>query len=232
MVPFKWYSSIRCSHPFNFQSRISSSNCDPRRRRRRCYGLARKSKGKSPFPRKLERATVSKNPKKTRGILYLVGPAVVLNSWQDRRSSLRLSQISRCPGALLSPPLSKPLEFLLSVLYKWKIEDSLFTLSSRWREVDWTTRKGIGGIYIFSVAIFFNIVFRLPFFLFYLLFVNAGLMKYFNFSFVYHLHYGSGNLKRWWILKRNNWNLDIRIHDNWIFVNNIYIISICLILNG
>lgn len=131
MVPFKWYSSIRCSHPFNFQSRISSSNCDPRRRRRRCYGLARKSKGKSPFPRKLERATVSKNPKKTRGILYLVGPAVVLNSWQDRGSSLRLSQISRCPGALLSPPLSKPLEFLLSVLYKWKIEDSLFTLSSR-----------------------------------------------------------------------------------------------------
>lgn len=73
----------------------------------------------------------SGDSKKTRGILYLVGPAVVLNSWQDRRSSLRLSQISRCPGALLSPPLSKPLEFLLSVLYKWKIEDSLFTLSSR-----------------------------------------------------------------------------------------------------
>lgn len=181
MVPFKWYSSIRCSHPFNFQSRISSSNCDPRRRRRRRYGLARKSKGKSPFPRKLERATVSKNPKKTRGILYLVGPAVVLNSWQDRRSSLRLSQISRCPGALLSPPLSKPLAFLLSVLYKWKIEDSLFTLSSRWREVDWTTRKGIGGIYIFSVAIFFNIVFRLPFFSFLFIIRQCRINEIFQF---------------------------------------------------
>lgn len=100
---------------------------------------------------------------------------------------------------------------------------------------DGSTWKGIGGIYIFSVATFFNIVFRLLLFsLFYLLFVHAGLMKYFNFSFVYHLYYDSGKLKRWiefWKEIIGIWIFEFMIIEYSLTIY-IYIISICLILNG
>lgn len=142
----------RCSHPFNFQSRLL---CDPRddvmgspgnRRENRhfhgnwsapslLYGIEKSSEEGT-----ARKTSYSLSRWSSCRIKFLAGSPAV--------PSLRLSQISRCPEASTTRSslsstdfLKATLESLLCAVYKWKIEDSFFYSLCRFDDAKWTTDR-------------------------------------------------------------------------------------------